>query len=68
MKTFKKIEIGEYIITIEYEDTNSGLEIGVYDDEESLIESLSISDDVDDEIPDTDANKNNNPDDKTKLN
>lgn len=50
--TKKKIDLGEYIITI-YHDENEGvLEVNIYDEEQEIIESVIINNQEDDEDDD----------------
>lgn len=53
MEIIKKIDLGEYIIVIKYEDTTGSLEVEVLDELEEVIESLEITndEDKDDEDP-----------------
>jgi hypothetical protein len=45
----KRVELGEYIVEIEYEDTTGDIEVTVLDALEGVIESISISDSYDDD-------------------
>ena len=50
MKTTKKVDLGEYIIIITYDDSNSALNISVLDEGEEEIESINIVNDDENEI------------------
>jgi nitrate reductase NapAB chaperone NapD len=50
MKTTKKIDLGEYIVVIEYNDTDSSLYVTVLDELEGVIEAIKVTNDEDDEI------------------
>jgi nitrate reductase NapAB chaperone NapD len=49
MKTTKKIDLGEYIVVIEYNDTHSSLYVTVLDELEGVIEAIKVTNDEDDE-------------------
>ena len=49
MKIVKKIELGEYTIELEYEDTNGKLDIIVYDELDSVIDMISVTNDEDED-------------------
>jgi nitrate reductase NapAB chaperone NapD len=49
MKTTKKIDLGEYIVVIEYNDTDSSLYVTVLDELEGVIEAIKVTNDEDDE-------------------
>lgn len=51
MKTKKKINLGEYIINIVYDDVTSSLDISVLDELEELIDSITITNDNDEIDP-----------------
>jgi len=52
----KKVDLGEYIIDIEYDDVTGAIEVSVLDELEGVIESITItntqdsSDDDDDDV------------------
>lgn len=50
MKTTKKIDLGEYIVVIEYNDADSSLNVTVLDELEGVIEAIKVTNDEDDEI------------------
>jgi hypothetical protein len=50
MKTTKKIDLGEYIVVIEYNDTDSSLYVTVLDELEGVIEAIKVTNDEDDEV------------------
>jgi hypothetical protein len=50
MKTTKKIDLGEYIIVIEYNDADSSLYVTVLDELEGVIEAIKVTNDEDDEV------------------
>jgi hypothetical protein len=50
MKTTKKIDLGEYIVVVEYNDTDSSLYVTVLDELEGVIEAIKVTNDEDDEI------------------
>jgi hypothetical protein len=60
MKTTKKIDLGEYIIIIIYDDTNGSLDVTVLDELEDIIEELNIINDEDpnNELPEIDPSLN----------
>jgi len=45
MEIIKKVDLGEYIVVIKYEDTTGSLEVSVLDELEEVIESLEITND-----------------------
>lgn len=49
MKTTKKIDLGEYIVVIEYNDADSSLYVTVLDELEGVIEAIKVTNDEDDE-------------------
>lgn len=49
MKTTKKIDLGEYIVVIEYNDADSSLYVTVLDELEGVIETIKVTNDEDDE-------------------
>jgi nitrate reductase NapAB chaperone NapD len=49
MKTTKKIDLGEYIVVIEYNDTDSSLYVTVLDELEGVIEAIKVTNDEDNE-------------------
>ena len=50
MEITKKIDLGEYIIVVEYNDTDSSLYVTVLDELEGVIEAIKVTNDEDDEI------------------
>ena len=58
MKTTKKVDLGEYVIIIKYDDSNGALDITVLDELEETIESINIVND--DDTNDTEINPNLN--------
>lgn len=52
MEIIKKVDLGEYIIVIKYEDTTGSLEVTVLDELEEEIESLEITNDEDEDDED----------------
>lgn len=46
----KKLDLGEYVITIEYDKQNGKLDVKVLDEGGELIEGILISEDDDDEL------------------
>jgi len=52
MEIIKKVDLGEYIVVINYEDTTGSLVITVLDELEDEIESLEITNDDDEENED----------------
>jgi hypothetical protein len=64
----KKVDLGEYIIDIEYDDVTGAIEVSVLDELEGVIESITITntevssddDDNDDEVGFNDYNINLN--------
>ena len=56
----KRVELGEYIVDIEYEDTTGDIEVTVLDALEGVIESISISDIYEE---DNDDNEDDDDDD-----
>lgn len=58
MKTTKKIDLGEYIVVIEYNDADSSLNVTVLDELEVVIEAIKaikVTNDEDDEIEGDDS-------------
>jgi len=53
MEIIKKIDLGEFLIVIKYNDEDGSLNVSIYDELEELIESIDItnSEDEDDEDP-----------------
>ena len=49
MEIIKKVDLGEYIIVIKYEDTTGSLEVEILDELEEVIESLEIHNDENEE-------------------
>jgi hypothetical protein len=49
MKLKKKVKMGEYVITLEYNDANGNLEINVLDELDEVIENIMISNQDDDD-------------------
>jgi hypothetical protein len=49
MEIIKKVDLGEYIVVINYEDTTGSLVVTVLDELEEEIESLEITNDDEDE-------------------
>jgi hypothetical protein len=60
MRIKKKIDLGEYIIKIRYEDTTGELEVLVLDELNGVIESLNITNDNDEDINEVDTSINLN--------
>jgi hypothetical protein len=54
MKIIKKVDLGEYIIEIEYDEMTGALDVTVYDELNEIVEGISISYDADDD--DTSSN------------
>jgi hypothetical protein len=52
MEIIKKVDLGEYIVVINYEDTTGSLVITVLDELEEEIESLEITNDDDEDNED----------------
>lgn len=52
MEIIKKVDLGEYIIVIKYEDTSGSLKVTVLDELEEEIESLEITNDEDEDDED----------------
>ena len=50
MEITKKIDLGEYIIVVEYNDTDGSLNVTILDELEGVIEAIRITNDEDDEI------------------
>ncbi len=42
MVSVKKVDLGEYIILIEYDDSNGYIKVSVLDELEGIIESIEI--------------------------
>jgi len=47
--TSKKIDLGEYVVTIYYNDKDGRLDVKVFDEGGEMIEAIYITDDEDDE-------------------
>lgn len=47
MKTTKKIDLGEYIILINYESDDGSLDVTILDELEDVIDSITITNDED---------------------
>lgn len=59
MKITKQVDLGEYIINIEYDDNGSGyLKISVLDELEEEVESIEIMNDENEEDNDIDPRLN----------
>jgi len=43
MKIYKRVNLGEYIVDIEYDDVTGSLDLSVLDELEGVIESISVS-------------------------
>lgn len=52
----KRIEVGEYIVIIKYNDNNGSIEVEVLDELEEIIESLTITN-----LDESDENQSFNP-------
>jgi hypothetical protein len=52
MEIIKKVDLGEYIVVINYEDTTGSLVVTVLDELEEEIESLEITNDEDEDNED----------------
>lgn len=50
MKIRKKFDIGNYTILAVFDDSNGSIDVGVYDELNTLIEAISISDLKEDDI------------------
>jgi hypothetical protein len=50
MEITKKIDLGEYIIVVEYNDTDGSLNVTILDELEGVIEAIRITNDEDDEV------------------
>lgn len=50
MKTEKRIDLGEYIIVIEYDNDNGFLDVTVLDELEGVIEYITVTNDDEDEV------------------
>ena len=50
MEIIKKIDLGEYIIVVEYNDTDGSLNVTILDELEGVIEAIRITNDEDDEV------------------
>jgi len=57
MKVTKKVDLGEYIIIIDYDDITGSLDVTVLDELEGVIETINVENDVD---PDNDTEINPN--------
>lgn len=47
MKTTKRIDLGEYIIIINYDDSDGSLDVTILDELEDIIDTMSITNDDD---------------------
>jgi len=47
----KKIDLGEYVITIYHNETTGRLDVDVFDEAGEIIESINISNDEDEDEP-----------------
>ena len=56
----KRIDLGEYIIEIEYDQTTGSIEVSVLDELEDIIEYITITNAPDDESQNSD-NPEDNP-------
>lgn len=54
--TSKKIDLGEYVITIYHDDETGKLDVTVFDELGDIIESIKINTDEDDDDIDDDSN------------
>ena len=54
----KKIDLGEYIVEIKYDDETGMIEVGVLDELEEIIESITITNSEDDTSSDFNVNLN----------
>jgi len=52
MKVTKKIDFGEYIVIAIYDENTGEIKVSVLDELQEEIESITISNDEDDETPD----------------
>jgi hypothetical protein len=48
MKTSKKIDLGEYIVVIEYDSIFGTLDVTILDEAEGVIDSINITNDEED--------------------
>jgi hypothetical protein len=53
----KRVELGEYIVDIEYDDVTGAIDVEVLDELEGIIESISITNSEDDSSDDSDNNE-----------
>lgn len=58
MKKTQKIDLGEYIILIEYDKTDGSLDVTVLDELEGIIESISVTNDIEPDDIEIDPNLN----------
>lgn len=49
--TRKKLDLGEYVITVEYDKKNGKLDVRVLDEAGEIIEGILITEDEEDEGP-----------------
>jgi hypothetical protein len=52
MKVTRKIDFGEYIVTATYNENTGEIKVSVLDELQEEIESITITNDEDDETPD----------------
>ncbi len=57
----KRVELGEYIVDIEYDDVTGAIDVEVLDELEGVIESISITNSEEDFSDDSDDNNNDDP-------
>jgi hypothetical protein len=50
MKKNKRVDLGEYIIEIDYDSDDGSLEVTILDELEGVIETLSISNDDEEDL------------------
>ena len=58
MKTTKKVDLGEYVIIIKYDDLTGSLDVTVFDELEDIVDSIYILNDEDDDEPKFDPTLN----------
>jgi hypothetical protein len=60
MKVTKKVDLGEYIIIIDYDDVTGSLDVTVLDELEGVIEAINVTndEDPDNEEPEIDPSLN----------
>ena len=56
MKNTQRIDLGEYIIIIEYDKSNGSLDVTVLDELEDMIDMMSITNDDDNDEIDLNLN------------